>query len=279
MNTDRNIGSLRECFLRKYPKYEIILRLFEEANNCPVTWRNLSKVRLQMFVDYMSQRLAPNSVRQYCAKLKAVLNLYNEEVNLPRDYEKILSVRMVKSTNVWITDEELARIILYIPTNANELLVRNQFLIGCFCGARHSDFTNFDSTNIVNGMLVYVSQKTKIQAIVPLKPIVAELLTSTENREVTEPTFNDNLRKICRNCGINEQVKIFKAGKDVVGEKWEFVSSHTARRSFATNLYLRGLDIYTISRFLGHKSVEMTAQNYICCAVKDLPEAVMNYFE
>ncbi len=74
----KNIDNLRECFLKKYPKYEIILRLFEEANNCPITWRNLSKVRLQVFVDYMSQRLAPNSVRQYCAKLKAVLNLFSD---------------------------------------------------------------------------------------------------------------------------------------------------------------------------------------------------------
>lgn len=46
------------------------------------------------FVDYMEERLAPNSVRQYAAKLKAVLNLYNEEVELPKDYNKILSVKM-----------------------------------------------------------------------------------------------------------------------------------------------------------------------------------------
>ena len=76
---------------------------------------NLSKVRLQAFVDYMEERLAPNSVRQYAAKLKAVLNLYNEEVELPKDYNKILSVKNVRSTNVWLTDEELERIITYVP--------------------------------------------------------------------------------------------------------------------------------------------------------------------
>ena len=50
--------------------------------------RIFQKVRLQAFVDYMEERLAPNSVRQYAAKLKAVLNLYNEEVELPKDYNK-----------------------------------------------------------------------------------------------------------------------------------------------------------------------------------------------
>lgn len=118
---------LRIAFLAKYPKYEIILNMYSRANDCPATWENLSKVRLQTFVDYMEERLAPNSVRQYAAKLKAVLNLYNEEVELPKDYNKILSVKNVRSTNVWLTDEELERIITYAPKNTNEQLVRTQF--------------------------------------------------------------------------------------------------------------------------------------------------------
>ena len=126
---------LRIAFLAKYPKYEIILNMYSRANDCPATWENLSKVRLQTFVDYMEERLAPNSVRQYAAKLKAVLNLYNEEVELPKDYNKILSVKNVRSTNVWLTDEELERIITYAPKNTNEQLVRTQFLIGAFTGS------------------------------------------------------------------------------------------------------------------------------------------------
>ena len=123
---------LRIAFLAKYPKYEIILNMYSRANDCPATWENLSKVRLQTFVDYMEERLAPNSVRQYAAKLKAVLNLYNEEVELPKDYNKILSVKNVRSTNVWLTDEELERIITYAPKNTNEQLVRTQFLLKGF---------------------------------------------------------------------------------------------------------------------------------------------------
>ena len=240
---------LRIAFLAKYPKYEIILNMYSRANDCPATWENLSKVRLQTFVDYMEERLAPNSVRQYAAKLKAVLNLYNEEVELPKDYNKILSVKNVRSTNVWLTDEELERIITYAPKNTNEQLVRTQFLIGAFTGAT-----------------------------VPLKPIVKELLTNLPKEEVSDPTFNNNIRNICRKAGITEAVKVFKAGKEVEGEKWEFVSSHTARRSFATNLYLRGADLYSISQMMGHASVEMT-QNYLCCGLREQSAQVMEYFK
>ncbi len=58
------------------------------------------------------------------------------------------------------------------------------------------------------------------------KPIVKELLTNLPKEEVSDPTFNNNIRNICRKAGITEAVKVFKAGKEVEGEKWEFVSSH-----------------------------------------------------
>ena len=177
-----------------------------------------------------------------------------------------------------LTDEELERIITYVPKNANEQLVRTQFLIGAFTGCRHSDYTRLNNRNIVGGMISYVSLKTKTHATVPLKPIVKELLTNLPKEEVTDPTFNNNIRNICRKAGITEAVKVFKAGKEVEGEKWEFVSSHTARRSFATNLYLRGADLYSISQMMGHASVEMT-QNYLCCGLREQSAQVMEYFK
>ena len=42
---------LRKVFLEKYPKYEIILRMYEEANGCECTFESLSKIRLQKFID------------------------------------------------------------------------------------------------------------------------------------------------------------------------------------------------------------------------------------
>lgn len=271
--------SLKEAFLSKYPKYNIILTMFEEANECQASWGNLSKIRLQKFVDYMGERISPNSVRQYCAKLKAVLNLYNEEVSLPKDYQRVLSIKQERSTNIWLNDSDLEKLIDYEPKNENERLVKGQFLIGCFSGCRHSDFSQLSETNIMDGMLSYVSQKTKIQATVPLKPIVAKLLKETPKKEVSDVSFNDILRRICHESGITERVKIFKAGKIKECEKYLCISSHSARRSFATNLYLRGADLYSISRMMGHSSVEMTSQNYICCGLRDQSPEVMEYFK
>ena len=269
--------TLKEAFLTKYPAYMNILNMFEAANLCDATWENLTKVRLQKFIDYMGERLSPNSVNQYAAKLKSVLNLYADEVLLPRGYAKVLTPKKVTSTAVFLSEAELQKLIDYTPKNERERYVRNMFVTCAFCGMRHSDAVRLNESNINGDSLQYVSVKTKIQAIVPLKPIVREYILNHTDVSIDDTTYNRIIRNICKKCGITDKVKVFKAGKECEGEKWEYVSSHTARRSCASNLYLKGLDLYTISRFLGHSSADMTAK-YICCGIRELPQEAKEYF-
>lgn len=269
--------TLKEAFTAKYPAYGSILKMFESANLCEATWENLTKVRLQKFVDYMAERLAPNSVNQYAAKLKSVLNLYADEVLLPRGYTKVLTPKKVATTSVFLTESELQKLIDYEPKNDRERYVRNIFVTCAYCGMRHSDALRLNASNIVGDQLQYVSVKTKIQSIVPLNPTVREYILNRPDITVDDSTYNRIIRNICKKVGITDNVKVFKAGKECEGEKWEYVSSHTARRSCASNLYLKGLDLYTISRFLGHSSTDMTSR-YICCGIRELPQEAKDYF-
>lgn len=270
--------TLKEAMAAKYPQYMNILKMFEAANLCDATWDNLTKVRLQRFVDYMGERLSPNSVAQYATKLKAVLNLYSDEVILPRGFAKVLTPRKCAVQNVYLTEEEIERLIAYKPHNERELYVRNLFVISAYCGTRHSDAAKLTEGNIVGGTLQYVSIKTKIHSTVPLKPIVREYITTCPKIEIDDTTYNNIIRRICKKCGITDKVKVFKAGETKEGEKWEFVSSHTSRRTFATLLYLRGVDLYTISRMIGHNSTR-TTEGYICADIKTDSEELMSFFK
>ena len=166
------MNDLRTAFTEKYPKYGNVLEMYEQANDCPATWENISKIRLAKFVSFLNEKLAKSSVKTYCAMLKSVFNIYNEEVKLPKGYEDILSVKKDVSQNTWLNDSEIERIIAYIPANDTERLVKNQFIMGCVTGARHSDYMNFTRENVVGERLVYVSIKTHIQAEVPLSKVV-----------------------------------------------------------------------------------------------------------
>ena len=274
--------TLKQAFSEKYGKYMNILTMFEAANLCEATWENLTKVRLQKFVDYMAERLSPNSVNQYATKLKAVLNLYSDEVLLPRGFAKVLTPRKCAVQNVYLTEEEIEKIVEYQPKNDREALVQAQFIIGAKTLARHSDFMQFDESNIVGGNLVYVSQKTKIQASIPVSDTLLRFLKAqkeilAKGVEVSDDSFNDIIRRICMKCDIDEPVKLYRRGETATKPKWEYVSSHTARRSGCTNLYLRGLDLFTIAKLAGHTNPKTTA-NYICCGVRELPQEAKEYF-
>lgn len=271
--------SLRDAFRLKYPKYTQILDVFEQANLCPAEWESITKVNLYKFTEFVQSKVAKNTAKYYCAMLKSVLSLYSDEVELPKDYAKILSLRGETSVSTWLTDTDIEKLLRFKPETEVQNLVVNQFLLGCLTGARYSDYSRFTKANLSsNGKIVYVSQKTKIKAEIPMSEAAERIiLDGSAIGEVSLNTFNANIRSICRRCGITDEVNIFHGGDEHVGPKCDFVSSHTARKSFATNVYLRCRDIFLVSRYMGHSSVDMTAK-YIL-SVGDAPQEVREYFE
>jgi len=203
--------------------------------------------------------------------LKSVLNLYSDEIELPRGFSELLTIKKDVSQHVYLTEEEVQKIINHEPLNDSERAIRNQFVLGCLTGARHSDYIMFTEENIFGNTLRYVSKKTRIQADIPAAPVVKRLIKENEaygfvGLEFSLCYFNRIIRNICKNVGITNMIKLYQGGKYVEGEKWTFVSSHTARRTAATLLYLKGIDIYQISKILGHSSIEQT-ERYICVSL------------
>lgn len=288
--------NLEQIFNKKYPKTaKRILEIYEEANGCKATFENITKATLYAFVELLMDKVAGSSAKTYTAQFKAVINLYADECNLTKGWEKILSIKNDVSEQVYITDEELQRVIAYTPECKTEAIVQQQFILSCLIGARHGDILRLTDKNIRNGYVCYVSEKTHIKAQVPLAEITERILTGNfRNRlalfedtdyerfayqdKVCDSHYNDTLREICRKCGIDEEITLYKRGQNITAPKYAFVSSHTGRRTCATLLYLHGCDIYSISRILAHSSVEMTAQKYILAPLRTLSEETMGYF-
>lgn len=138
---------------------------------------------------------------------------------------------------------------------------RDLFLIGCWTGLRFSDFTRIKRENIKDNMLTIQQQKTNEFVTIPLHPVfisIWEKYNGVLPASISNQKFNDNLKDVCKEAGINERVmkSITKGGKKqtTVYEKWQLVSSHTARRTFATNLYKSGFPSISIMQITGHKT-------------------------
>lgn len=271
--------SLVDAFNQKYPGWHYVLDEFTEAvGGHKPTWRILTKSNLVKFVDHLKTKFAPNTVNQYATRLKAVLNIYSEEIDLPKKWSQILSPRKVASTAIFLNEAELKLIEGYNPKDDHERLVRNLFVCSAYTGARCLDIMNLNESNIRGNEIVFIAQKTHKEARLPLKPIVAEYIRTMPKLTITNVGYNKIISRICKNVGISEPVKILKAGEEKEMPKYEAVSSHTARRSFATNLYLRGVDIYTISKLLQHSDIKLTTK-YICVGIRQLDEAAKSYFD
>ena len=278
--------TLQEAFIEKYPKNGKVCENFIIATGRTFSWNNITKANLAKFVTWLCDNMAQSSARQYTAKLKAVLELYTDEVELPKDWRKVLTVKDDESQHVYLTEDEIRRIIEYRPDTLTEAIVQQQFVLGCLTGARHSDYSRFTEANVnEQGNLVYVSKKTHVKAEIPLSQQAREILYGHDHpypgayrQEVSDPTFNTTIRRICDLCDIDQTIQLYRRGEFWTGKKYEAVSSHTARRSFATNLYLRCRDLLLVSKLCGHSDPTMTAR-YISCGMESLTENAMNYFK
>lgn len=277
-----NVPTFRNVFLEKYPERGAVLAYYEKATNRKPTWADFSAYSLNKFRKYMLEEsgLCRKSVRRYLTWFSIVLAMFEEDVKLPKNWRKNLYVADDVSQNVYLTEDEIKLIMDYKPLNDNEAFIKTSFLLGALTGARHSDYMDFTERNIRDGWLNYVSKKTRKEANVPVSSIVLSLVRKKEKvaRELSEPTINEIIRRICRNVGITKEIQLYQKGKYQTKEKWEYITSHSARRSFATGLYLRGADLYQIMKLMGHSSTAQT-EGYICCGLRTLSPEVMGYFE
>lgn len=228
-------------------------------------WEDLTSVNLKKFTGFLQENLSPNSVKTYLAELRSVVNLYKDEVEIPvKNIQTVTRTKSTKSTHCYLSVEELNRIEALEGLNKTQSKVRDMFLLQAWTGCRLSDAVLLTEDNVVDNLLSYTSQKTQVFASVPIKPIVKEILSKYDKFEILDRvTYNRAVHQICRLAGIDNYTTIWKAGKRITDYKYKLITSHSARRSFATNLYEAGVPINKISYMMGHTESVMT-ERYIC---------------
>lgn len=272
------------AFIRKYPNRIKFLNTIVNIVGEKPAWDSFNEVALKDIVDELDEQgYAPNSIHTMTAELKALLNENYKLVPCSReDFSRILSSRKTVSQAVYITRDEMESIVEYKPVGPIEEFVHRNFVVEMLTGARRVDAEGLsvDNCDMETNTLSYVPQKTPgVVVYVPVdeKMRLREFLANKTSRLCTATVFNETVRRICRKCKLTTQHTITKANNTITGEKWQLVSSHTARRSFATNLYLAGISLEDIAQMMGHgKNIE-TTKRYICAERKVTP-IIMSYF-
>jgi integrase len=93
--------------------------------------------------------------------------------------------------------------------------------------------------------------------IIPCNPIVLKIFERYADnanrwpRAISNQKFNAAIKEACQLAGLIETGRLStQPGKEL----YDCISSHTARRSFATNLYLEGFPTLDLMKVTGHKT-------------------------
>lgn len=232
------------------------------------------------FHDFKAWLFAPprNLQTNYVHKLFSMLGMFMRDAKRRglHSSEAFQDFRIKKeeTTKIALSFEELEMFYqLDLSQNTRLERVRDLFLIGAYSGLRFSDFSRLQPEHMatVEGvkMIEITTQKTGETVFIPLFPVLETLLKKYEFSvpKISGQKMNEYLKELGQLSGLNGKllVKTSAGGKrrETEMEKWEKLTTHVARRSFATNFYLAGLPAFQIMKITGHRT-EQAFRQYIC---------------
>ncbi|WP_294504187.1 site-specific integrase [uncultured Bacteroides sp.] len=250
--------------------YDAIIKhidAFSEEFDCDIFTNSVTAEFLDDFIVYLEdQGLRHNTIVGYIQKIQTLVrraSQYNYAVD--NTYDEV-DLKCEPTNAVFLSMNEITRIYYYKflkqdKRKAKER-IRDLFVVGCLTALRYSDYSTLTKDNFQGDYLVKRTKKTNVDVKVPLHAYVKEIYAKYGGFVpcgLCIQYVNKYLKVIMKEIGLNDLVTYsYTQGgklKTVTREKWELISSHTARRSAATNMYLTGrMKTFEIMKLTGHRS-------------------------
>lgn len=286
-------GNVNERTIKRYRTTQSILLDFSKQYKRPLDFNTIDIDFYKDFNSFMAKvkDYAPATMGKHVSTLKTFLREATENgINTNLKFQsKAFKVVETESDSIALSEEELnAMYLLDLSNNTRLEKVRDLFIIGANTGFRFSDFTDIKPENIKKDgkdfILDIIQFKTKSQVVVPLNKVSLEILQKYDNQlppAITNQKFNEYIKEIAKMVEALHEPQtraITKGGKqfEETVPKWQLVSSHTARRSFATNAYERGTPAISLMQITGHRT-EKSFLKYIKTSKKKHADIVRKH--
>ena len=287
--TDTNKSKCR-VIKNKLIKYENFIKKKILIKNINDSFKN-------EFVNYQKERMySQNTIQREFVTIKTFCK-HARYLGLETHHQlDNLKIERQKVEKIYLTFDDLIKIENIEKEKLTDSLenAKDWLIISAYCGQRVSDFMNFtdEQIRIENGkhLIEFTQKKTGKNMTVPLHPKILEILKKRNCKfpyKISDQKYNDFIKVVCELADINELTKgsrlvetepdskVYRK-KTGMYKKWELVTSHIGRRSFATNFYGKIPTTYLIY-VTGH-STEAMFLNYIGKSNKDLALEITNYF-
>lgn len=285
-----------------------ILKRFIQIS--PFTWKDINKALADRFVSFMEKNgYMVTSINKYIICFKAMIQnamdqeLHNNLIAL-RAFSKKKIQETDKAKEIYLTKAEL-QALYEMPLEGLKDKVRDVFLVGCYTCQRFSDYARLEKENftttakgtkvvrivqektgndvvipILNDNLLHIAEKygydiPKVNDVILnryIKQILKELSSTVPSLARKERTLLTMKEREKEKQGLVSFERDNKG--NVIKPRYELVSSHTARRSGITNLYLSGnFDTYQMMSISGHKD-EKTFYEYIKLSSDEVADSI-----
>ncbi len=251
------------------------LKQFEKKINRTLTFDEIDQDFYSLFIGYLrnDMHLSANTIGKQIKVIKTVMrHAFESKKHTSTDFQA-RGFRVLKEDGdaIHLNEVELKLIedldLRLCPTLDR---VRDAFIIGCRTGLRYSDYSEFKTHNIKNGFIEIDQKKTGDKVIIPIHNSVKRILAKyawAPPPVISNQRSNTYLKQLCKMIPeLNEEVEIKQQvdGTPTIinSPKYKLITTHTARRSFATNEFKAGTPSITIMAITGHKT-EKVFLNYI----------------
>ncbi|KQO33210.1 hypothetical protein ASF10_19240 [Flavobacterium sp. Leaf82] len=277
----KNLENLKKFII----KYEI-----DNLKGKQVLIRDIDLNFIDVFKKYHRDKgRSVNYIGTYISILRAVVNKASiNGIPTHPQFKQIKAIKQVKEPDeIIILTEDEQQLIKNVKLEREAYInARKWLLLGCLIGQRAGDLLNITEKNIkdINGMKIIElkQKKTGKQVAIPLIPSAIEIIESGLPYKINLENFNSYCKEVCKEAKINTIVK----GKMRVDEKrtltagtyekWQVISSHVCRRSFATNFYGR-IPTSILMNITAH-GTETMFLSYIGKTTYDNASQMLEYF-
>jgi site-specific recombinase XerD len=256
---------------RTIQKYNTAYSTLEDfGKTYHLTFESIDKNFYTKFVAYLNKKkYTLNTLGKYIQVLKTFLTYSTENGYNTNQYFKTkkFKVHQVPGFSIYLTEAEIQAMYEKDFSESPHLeRVRDLFVVGCWTGLRFSDFTTIKPENIEGDFLRIKTFKTGEKVIIPIHQTVREIMNKYKDRYPNSlPPAISNQKMNAYLKDISEAVEVLKINVDAeyqkggfkvteAKKKHELVTTHTARRSFATNVYKSGFPAISLMKITGHKT-------------------------
>lgn len=258
---------LKPSSINSYKTTKGYLIKFQEHSKSTLSLKDFSQTDIDKFSDFLiiDEEFAMNTHAKCMMDLLQIIKYAIKQKKFPatKMVELEFDTRREETDSIYLTEEEILQLLEVDEFDEPEYeIVRDIFVLGCFTGMRFSDYSTIDTTAIRNNRLEFVQKKTGGKVTIPIHPVVNTILKKYNNVLPLVPQ-NNEFNRIIKLVGekltslhvpFTKQVTYKRELTEFVAMKYSYLQTHTARRSFCSNEYLKGTDPLIIMSISGHKS-------------------------